>query len=363
MKLAAATLFSLAATATYASPAAYPENQVDVQHSEVDEPISTHMERHTEDQQEFMKVIKDIHKSADYKHRLKQRRKQQQRLQEYQGSNCFLSFFNKAVFCKGDKEHQKPKSPEEALRKWRDYQLLDPDLYGYRDGKIVYPECTLRGKRPDLVELSDKVHAQLGTTNKKKKERIESWEKTGDEKEENTRPEQGYDFYQDLKDEYRKYRESEEGIRCHYEYIRKLEERRLHTSFSQALEDRIDTAIHMHDPPEPVPKVIEAETVPGDVEIEHPKLLENILKKTYINSGHERKVNFKPIIKIVNGDNSEKEGHLERKVSSDRFSFKWFMDRLKGKGSTDITSEQSEDVTPLQSKIPTEGFGPEAPYE
>ncbi|KAH6584499.1 hypothetical protein BASA61_007398 [Batrachochytrium salamandrivorans] len=82
MKLAAATLFSLVAIATYASPAAHPENRVDVQYSEVDEPVIVHLEKRAGDQQRFPETIEGTPKSADYKRRLQQRQNQQQRLRQ-----------------------------------------------------------------------------------------------------------------------------------------------------------------------------------------------------------------------------------------------------------------------------------------
>ncbi|KAH6599287.1 hypothetical protein BASA50_003122 [Batrachochytrium salamandrivorans] len=68
MKLAASIIFSLVAIATYASPAAYPEDQVDVQHSAINEPVTVHLEKRAGDQPGFMERISNIQKSVNYNH-------------------------------------------------------------------------------------------------------------------------------------------------------------------------------------------------------------------------------------------------------------------------------------------------------
>ncbi|KAH9266251.1 hypothetical protein BASA83_010729 [Batrachochytrium salamandrivorans] len=57
MKLAAATLLSLAASVTYASPPAYPENQMDMHYSAFNELISAHMKKRAENRQKFIDIL------------------------------------------------------------------------------------------------------------------------------------------------------------------------------------------------------------------------------------------------------------------------------------------------------------------
>ncbi|KAH6564557.1 hypothetical protein BASA62_007833 [Batrachochytrium salamandrivorans] len=59
MKLAAAAILSLVATATYASPVAYSENQVSAQYSAADAPVTVHLEKRTGKQLGFMERISE----------------------------------------------------------------------------------------------------------------------------------------------------------------------------------------------------------------------------------------------------------------------------------------------------------------
>ncbi|KAH6587632.1 hypothetical protein BASA50_011236 [Batrachochytrium salamandrivorans] len=326
MKLTAAAIFSLVATATCASPQVYPKKLADMRHSATNVPISVHMENHPEDRQRFMEIIENNSKSFEYRFRSHQRQRQQQKLeepQEPQGNSCLLSFFRKGSQKKQKSkvENQKPKSSEEILQDWKGDQLFDPNRYGYRNGRIVYPECTPNNKRPNIVEPSDEVHAQLGTTSKKNGERIKLWEKTEHEKAKDKRPKYGYDFYQRRERKYQKDMQLPEGRQRQSEHIRKLEARRHRNTFRQGLEDKIYTAVEIYDSPEPAPKVIETE---------HHKSLKSILKKNHPDPEHERKVEFNPVVDIVDRDGSKKKGPLERKVSTKRFSFKRLKDGLKG---------------------------------
>ncbi|KAH6564431.1 hypothetical protein BASA62_007911 [Batrachochytrium salamandrivorans] len=80
MKLEAVTLFSLVAIATYASPAAYPENQANAQHSAIDAPVIVHLEKRVTVWNRFLEMIGDIEDAIGHKRRVKER----QREKEYQ---------------------------------------------------------------------------------------------------------------------------------------------------------------------------------------------------------------------------------------------------------------------------------------
>ncbi|KAH9272959.1 hypothetical protein BASA83_004852 [Batrachochytrium salamandrivorans] len=68
MKLAAAIIFSLVATVTYASPAAYPENRVDMQYSAASEPVTVHLEKRTRGRLGFLERVAEIQKSINHNH-------------------------------------------------------------------------------------------------------------------------------------------------------------------------------------------------------------------------------------------------------------------------------------------------------
>ncbi|KAH6600318.1 hypothetical protein BASA61_002321 [Batrachochytrium salamandrivorans] len=127
-------------------------------------------------------------------------------------------------------EHQKRRLRKEALWDWEARQLSDPNLYGYRHGKLTYPEYLFNKKRPDLVEPSDEALAQLGTTNKNKDDRIKSWEKTEDDKAPHKRPEHESNFYQNRQTEYQTSMQLDNGKRRHSEHIRRLEGKRQTTA-------------------------------------------------------------------------------------------------------------------------------------
>ncbi|KAH6602365.1 hypothetical protein BASA61_001193 [Batrachochytrium salamandrivorans] len=67
MKLAAAAILSLVATAAYASPVAYSENQVSAQYSAADAPVTVHLEKRTGKQLGFMERIAKIKESSGLK--------------------------------------------------------------------------------------------------------------------------------------------------------------------------------------------------------------------------------------------------------------------------------------------------------
>ncbi|KAH6578923.1 hypothetical protein BASA60_003460 [Batrachochytrium salamandrivorans] len=66
MKLAAAAILSLVAIATYASPAAYSENQVSAEYSAANAPVIVHLEKRTGGRPGFLERIEEIQKSVGY---------------------------------------------------------------------------------------------------------------------------------------------------------------------------------------------------------------------------------------------------------------------------------------------------------
>ncbi|KAH6591319.1 hypothetical protein BASA50_008763 [Batrachochytrium salamandrivorans] len=68
MKLAAAAILSLVATATYASPAAYSENQVSAEYSAANAPVTVHLEKRTGDRPGFIERIEEIQNSVNHNH-------------------------------------------------------------------------------------------------------------------------------------------------------------------------------------------------------------------------------------------------------------------------------------------------------
>ncbi|KAH6570518.1 hypothetical protein BASA60_007665 [Batrachochytrium salamandrivorans] len=185
MKLAAATLFSLVAIATYALPAAHPENRVDMQYSAINEPIIVHLEKRAGDQQRFPETIEDTQKSADYKRRLQQRQNQQQRLrqqeedqkqvlQEQERQQRQERWRQQQVLREQERqqmsevEYRESKSREKALQDWKANWVAGVRRYDCRNGMLVSPQDFPRDKRPNLVGPSDKVVSQIGTTNKRR---------------------------------------------------------------------------------------------------------------------------------------------------------------------------------------------------
>ncbi|KAH6581565.1 hypothetical protein BASA61_009011 [Batrachochytrium salamandrivorans] len=214
MKLAAAAILSLVATATYASPVAYSENQVSAQYSAADESVTVHLEKRTGKRQGFMERIKEIqdsvnhdhhqqghqqeqdsqqgqtHPRNDYQRLLQERQRQreeeqrllQQRLKDQREEEQRLLQQRLQDQQRRDQEeqqrlqqeqqeseveyHQRPKSPMEILEDWKEICLLNPNLYDYRNDKFICPEYIYDKKRPNLVEPSEEELAQLGTTNK-----------------------------------------------------------------------------------------------------------------------------------------------------------------------------------------------------
>ncbi|KAH6569169.1 hypothetical protein BASA60_005235 [Batrachochytrium salamandrivorans] len=329
MKLAAATLLSLTASVTYALPPAYPENQMDMHYSAFNELISAHMKKRAENRQKFIDIVNPPKPLVDSSH-------YQQGLQGPHGSKEDKKYQKQQ---KRKVEHQKRRLRKEALWDWEARQLFDPNLYGYRHGKLTYPEYLFNKKRPDLVEPSDEALVQLGTTNKNKDDRIKSWEKTEDDKAPHKRPEHESNFYQNRQTEYQKFMQLDNGKRRHSEHIRRLEGKRRHSRFKQQLEYRIYTARHMHGPPKPVPKVIETEP---------PKPLKSILKKKYVDPENERKVDFNRVAQKAQYAPFEDEDPFQNQDStkSSHFSLKWFGDKPKDKGNTDTTDDNHPDNHP-----------------
>ncbi|KAH6571332.1 hypothetical protein BASA62_003937 [Batrachochytrium salamandrivorans] len=117
----------------------------------------------------------------------------------------------------------------------------------------------------------------------------------------------------------------------------------------------------LHDPPEPVPKVIEAETVPGDIENEHPKPSKSILKKSSPFFRHRRKVDFNGDVQLGIFDPSVVGGPFEvKKVPiHDPEDANNEQSDNQGPPQTEestngSTGEQIENPTPSQSKVSTQ---------
>ncbi|KAH9268137.1 hypothetical protein BASA83_009529 [Batrachochytrium salamandrivorans] len=325
MKLAAATLFSLVAIATYASPAAHPENQVDVQHSEVDEPVIVHLEKRAGDQQRFPETIEGTPKSADYKRRLQQRQNQQQRLrqqeedrkqvlQEQERQQRQERWRQQQVLREQERqqmsevEYQESKSREKALQDWKANWVAGVRNYDCRNGMLVSPQDFPRDKRPNLVGPSDKVVSQIGTTNQKKGDRFGSWENTATKTAPNTRSEQGDGSYQSQEAEDRRRMQSEEGKQCHLEYMRKLRAMQKHGSVDQRSQEKLGMATRIRGLPGPVPGVIKTEP---------PKPPKSILKKSPTGSEDKRRVNFNPLDKVATYDRSDNQPPFDiRKIPS-----------------------------------------------
>ncbi|KAH6591320.1 hypothetical protein BASA50_008764 [Batrachochytrium salamandrivorans] len=308
MKLAAAAILSLVATATYASPVAYSENQVSAQYSAADESVTVHLEKRTGKRHGFMERIKEIqdsvnhdhhqqghqqeqdsqqgqtHPRNDYQRLLQERQRQreeeqrllQQRLKDQREEEQRLLQQRLQDQQRRDQEeqqrlqqeqqeseveyHQRPKSPMEILQDWKEICLLNPNLYDYRNDKFICPEYIHDNKRPNLVEPPEEEHAQLGTTNKPTDARINSWEEMGDGKHEHKRPEHGQEFYQNREDDYRRLMKTAEGKKRHAEHIRRLEEKRDPNNLDPMLEYQVVIGAHLHDPLEPGPKIIKTES-------------------------------------------------------------------------------------------------------
>ncbi|KAH9251767.1 hypothetical protein BASA83_011650 [Batrachochytrium salamandrivorans] len=351
MKLAAATLFSLVAIATYASPAAYPENQVDVQHSATDAPVIVHLDKRAGDQPGFLQRVSGIQQSVNYNHHQPGHRGHQ-RHQGHQGYQGYQQGRQREMQQRLQNEHQRREqerqqqenqgleSYKKDVQKWKDNQLLGSDGYEHRNGVFFYPKHLVNGQRPNLVKPSDKVLAQLGTTNKHRNERKNSWRGMGDDKAP-TRPEQGYDFYQDQGDLYRKLMQSDKGKIQHGERIRQLEEGRGTNTFDPILEDHIATAVGLHDPLEPVPKVVKNKSGLNAIFNKPPKPSKSILTKEYAGPKNERKVGFNKDVQLVTFERPEHKGPVRTDVPTE--------------GSTDATGEQSDNQGPPQTDVPTEG--------
>ncbi|KAH6584500.1 hypothetical protein BASA61_007399 [Batrachochytrium salamandrivorans] len=371
MKLAASIIFSLVAIATYASPAAYPEDQVDVQHSAINEPVIVHLEKRAGDQPGFMERISNIQKSVNYNHHQpghqghqghrgyqghqEYQRRQKQERQERQERWQMLHHehqrreqerreqygHQRRQQERQQQENQGLESYKKDVQKWKDNQLLGSDGYEHRNGTFFYPKHLVNGQRPNLVKPSDKVLAQLGTTNKHRNERKNSWEEMGDDKAPHKRPEQGYDFYQDRGDLYRKRMQTDEGKKQHAERIRILEEGRGVNEFDQMLEDHIATAVGLHDPLEPVPKVVKNKSGLNAIFNKPPKPSKSILTKEYAGTKNERKVGFNEVVQLATFERPEHKGPVQTDVSTE--------------DSTDATGEQSDNQGPPQTDVPTEG--------
>ncbi|KAH6601035.1 hypothetical protein BASA50_001863 [Batrachochytrium salamandrivorans] len=275
MKLAAATLFSLVAIATYASPAAYPENQVDVQHSATDAPVIVHLDKRAGDQPGFLQRVSGIQQSVNYNHHQPGHRGHQ-RHQGHQGYQGYQQGRQREMQQRLQNEHQRREqerqqqenqgleSYKKDVQKWKDNQLLGSDGYEHRNGVFFYPKHLVNGQRPNLVKPSDKVLAQLGKIQ-------------------------------------------------HGERIRQLEEGRGTNTFDPILEDHIATAVGLHDPLEPVPKVVKNKPCPD--------------RRTYRGSTD------------ATGEQSDNQGPPQTDVPTE--------------GSTDATGEQSDDQGPPQSEEST----------
>ncbi|KAH6602817.1 hypothetical protein BASA61_000718 [Batrachochytrium salamandrivorans] len=332
MKLAAATLFSLVAIATYALPAAYPENRVDMQYSAINEPIIVHLERRAGDQQRFPETIEDTQKSADYKRRLQKRQNQQQRLrqqeedqrqmlrerekqqrperwrhqQQQQEQQQRLREQDRKQ--KSEVEYQESKSREKALQDWKANWASGVRNYDCRNGRLVSPQDFPRDKRPNRMGPSEKVVSQIGATNQKKGDRFGSRENTATRTAPNTRSEQNDSSYQSQEAEDRRRMQSEEGKKCHLEYMRSLKTMQKHGSVGQRSQERIGMTTRIRDLPGPVPKVIETEP--------H-KPLKSILKKGQMNPGHGRRVKFNPLDQVATYDRSKNQPPFDiRKIPS-----------------------------------------------
>ncbi|KAH9265360.1 hypothetical protein BASA84_001629 [Batrachochytrium salamandrivorans] len=338
MKLAAATLFSLVAIATYASPAAYPENQVDVQHSAINEPIIVHLERRAGDQQRFPERVPNIQKSVNHNHHQQghqqhqqhqkdhQKRKEEQQrlrqqeedqkqvLQEQERQQRQERWQHKQVLQEQDRqqksevEYQGSKSHEEALQDWKANWASGVRNYDCRNGRLVSPQDFPRDKRPNRMGPSEKVVSQIGATNQKKGDRFGSRENTATKTAPNTRSEQNDSSYQSQEAEDRRRMQSEEGKKCHLEYMRSLKAMQKHGSVGQRSQERIGMTTRIRDLPGSVPKVIETEP--------H-KPLKSILKKGQMNPEDKRRVKFNPLDKVATYDRSKNQSSFDiRKIPS-----------------------------------------------
>ncbi|KAH6564589.1 hypothetical protein BASA62_007813 [Batrachochytrium salamandrivorans] len=297
MKLAAATLFSLVAIATYASPAAHPENRVDVQHSEVDEPVIVHLEKRAGDQQRFPETIEGTPKSADYKRRLQQRQNQQQRLRQQEEDRK-----TSATRTRKTTKTRKMATTTSATRT-RKTTNERGRISGSRN--LDFP----RDKRPNLVGPSDKVVSQIGTTNQKEGTTDLARGRTLQQRQHQTQDQSKSDSsYQSQEAEDRRRMQSEEGKQCHLEYMRKLRAMQKHGSVDQRSQEKLGMATRIRGLPGPVPGVIKTEP---------PKPPKSILKKSPTGSEDKRRVNFNPLDKVATYDRSENQPPFDiRKIPS-----------------------------------------------
>ncbi|KAH6560278.1 hypothetical protein BASA62_000351 [Batrachochytrium salamandrivorans] len=305
MKLAAATLFSLVAIATYASPAAYPENQVDVQHSAIDEPIIVHLERRAGDQQRFPERVPNIQKSVNHNHHQQGHQQHQQHQKDHQNEkknnkdyDSKKKIKSKCYKNKKDNKDKKDGNTNKCYKNKTDNKRA----------RLVSPQDFPRDKRPNRVGPSEKVVSQIGATNQKKGDRFGSRENTATKTAPNTRSEQNDSSYQSQEAEDRRRMQSEEGKKCHLEYMRSLKAMQKHGSVGQRSQERIGMTTRIRDLPGSVPKVIETEP--------H-KPLKSILKKGQMNPEDKRRVKFNPLDKVATYDRSKNQSSFDiRKIPS-----------------------------------------------
>ncbi|KAH6578853.1 hypothetical protein BASA60_003497 [Batrachochytrium salamandrivorans] len=312
MKLAAAAILSLVAIATYASPAAYSENQVSAEYSAANEPVIVHLEKRTGKQPRLIqdmiikdnkdyyknnnkdsekKSIKDIKNNKD----IKKKSIKDNDNEDYIYNNKDNEKNNKDI--KNIKDYKTtPKTITKKTTRATKTTTRTATKTTRERGKIPKTEIS-RGnsarleeeyihdkKRPDFVKPSEEILAQLGTTNQPMDARVKSWKEMGDGKAPHKRSKYRQEFYQNQEDEYRK-----------------LMQR---------------------------PKIIKTES---------PEHLKSGLKKGYTGPVHGRKVGFKPVVKLALYDRFDEQSDGGQSDDEDPSQSQDFTE-----GTTDTTGEQSD---------------------
>ncbi|KAH6578942.1 hypothetical protein BASA60_003479 [Batrachochytrium salamandrivorans] len=319
MKLAAAAILSLVATATYASPAAYSENQVSAEYSAANAPVIVHLQKRTGDRPGFMERIEEIQKSVNHNHHRQGHQDPQQDPQQRQAHP------------RNDYQEQQ-KQQEEEYQRQREQRLQK------------HQERLQQQEQQEQRLLQQRLKEQLEQERQLYQEELQ--QKQQEQKQQLRillqKQQEGKVEYQDQQGGYLNIMQTVEGENHNSENTRGFEEGQR--------SGRLDTIPEEdHDP------------------LESPEPLKNSRKRKYTGSVHEREVDSEPAVELVQGDYFDEQSDDEQSDDEDPsqskaptkvrlFSGEWFRKLFGRNKSTSASGKQSDSEDSSQNKVRTKGW-------
>ncbi|KAH9264788.1 hypothetical protein BASA83_011688 [Batrachochytrium salamandrivorans] len=294
MKLAAAAILSLVAIATYASPAAYSENQVSAEYSAANAPVIVHLEKRTGGRPGFLERIEEIQKSVNYNHH---RQEHQQEQDPQQGP----------AHPRNDYREQQRQLEEESQR-LREQRLQEhrERLQQQEQQEQILLKYELRQELQEKQEREQKLRQKRQEQKQKQQKLIQKQHEQEQKLQKLQKQHEDKVGYQDQQDRYLKPLQTVEGENHNSDNTRGFEEGR------------------------------------------GPNRLGPV---------HERKVDFEPAVELVQDgrfdEQFDDEDPSQRKASTKvrLFSGQWFKNLFSRKKSTSASGKQSNSEDSSQNKV------------